>query len=99
MLFVGVGEKMEHGAKYYVTVTAVNSVDMTENAFSEAIGVDLTPPQKGMVVDLTSVYRIDVTSSDNTVAMNAKICQTEEGKGEKPIQAHTCRYWNLCSAC
>ena len=77
--FAGVGEKMEHGAKYYVTVTAVNSVDMTENAFSEAIGVDLTPPQKGMVVDLTSVYRIDVSSSDNTVAMNAKICLTEEG--------------------
>ena len=75
---------MEHGAKYYVTVTAVNSVDMTENAFSEAIGVDLTPPQKGMVVDLTSVYRIDVSSSDNTVAMNAKICLTEEGKRDKP---------------
>ena len=79
MHFVGVEEKIEHGAKYYVTVTAVNSVNTTENAFSEAIGVDLNQPQKGMVVDLTSVYRIDVTSSDNTVAVNAEICPTEEG--------------------
>lgn len=62
-----------------MTVTAVNSVDMTENAFSDAIGVDLTPPQTGMVVDLSSVYIIDATSTDNTVAMNAKVCLTEEG--------------------
>ena len=48
MHFVGVEEKMEHGTKYYVIVTAVNSVDQTENASSEAIGVDLTPPQEGM---------------------------------------------------
>ena len=41
---------------------------MIENALSDAIGMDLTP-QKGMVVDLTSVYRIDVISSDNTVAI------------------------------
>ena len=52
---------------------------MIENALSDAIGVDLTPPQERIVVDLTSVYRIDVISSDNTVAMNAKICLTEEG--------------------
>ena len=52
-----------------------------------------------MVVDLTSVYRIDVTSSDNTVAMNAKICLTEEGKRDKSIQAYTSRYWNVYSTC
>ena len=74
---------------------------MIENALSDAIGMDLTPPQKGMVVDLTSVYiyRIDVTSSDNTVAMNAKICLTEEGKRNKSIQAHTFRYWNVYITC
>lgn len=71
---------MQHGSKYYVTVTAVNMVDMNENAFSDAVGVDLTPPQTGMVVDLHSVYRIDATSTDNTVAMNAKICLTKDGK-------------------
>ena len=81
---------MEHGAKYYVTLTAVHSVDMTENAFSEAIGVDLTPAQKGMVVDLTSVYSIDVTDSDNTVAMNSKICLRKVIR--QIIQAHTWRY-------
>ena len=42
---------------------------MIENALSDAIGVDLTPPQERIVVDLTSVYRINVTSSDNTVAI------------------------------
>lgn len=79
-VFVGIGQKMQHGSKYYVTVTAVNMVDMNENAFSDAVGVDLTPPQTGMVVDLHSVYRIDATSTDNTVAMNAKICLTKDGK-------------------
>ena len=69
---------MEHGA---------NSVDMTEHAFSEAIGDDITQPQEEMVLDLTSVYRIDVTSRYNTVAMNAKICLTEEVK-EKNLFRH-----------
>jgi hypothetical protein len=72
--------KMSQGEEYFVTVTAVNSVYMTSNAFSNAVGVDLTPPQTGMVVDLTSVYRIDASSTDNTVAMNAKICLTEGGR-------------------
>lgn len=70
---------MHHGEEYFVTVTAINSVYMTSNAFSDAVGVDLTPPQAGMVVDLNSVYRIDASSTDNTVSMNAKICLTEEG--------------------
>ena len=60
--------------------------------------MDLTP-QKGMVVDLTSVYRIDVISSDNTVAMNAEICLTEEGTKDTSIQDHTCRYWNAYNTC
>ena len=72
---------------------------MIENALSDAIGVDLTPPQERIVVDLTSVYRIDVTSSDNTVTMNAKICLTEEGKRDKSIQPYTCRYWNVYITC
>ena len=42
---------------------------MIENALFDAIRVDLTPSQEEIVVDLTSVYRIDVTSSDNTVAI------------------------------
>ena len=74
---------------------------MIENALSDAIGMDLTPPKKGMMVDLTSMYicRIDVTSSDNTVTMNARICLTEEGKRDKSIQAYTCRYWNVYITC
>lgn len=71
---------MHHGEEYYVTVTAINTVDMTSNAFSGAVGVDLTPPKAGVVVDLSSVYRIDASSTDNTVSMNAKICATEEGQ-------------------
>ena len=74
---------------------------MIENALSDAIGVDLTPPQKGMVVDLTSMYicRIDVTSSDNTVTMNARICLTEEGKETNLFKLYTCRYWNVYITC
>lgn len=77
--FVDAWKKMYHGEEYYVTVTAINTVDMTSNAFSGAVGVDLTPPKAGMVVDLSSVYRIDASSTDHTVSMNAKICATEEG--------------------
>jgi hypothetical protein len=75
-----VWKQMSQGEEYFVTVTAVNSVYMSSNAFSNAVGVDLTPPQTGTVVDLTSVYRIDASSTDNTVSMNAKICLTEEGR-------------------
>ncbi|XP_062596534.1 uncharacterized protein LOC134257978, partial [Saccostrea cucullata] len=74
----GVGKKMLHGVEYFVTVTAVNYVGMTTSVFSKAIVVDLTPPQSGMVVDLNSVYRIDASSTENTVAMNAKICHSEK---------------------
>lgn len=70
---------MSHGAEYYVTVTAVNTVDMTVNAFSNKIGVDTTPPKTGVVVDLNSVYRIDTKSVDETVGMNAVICKTVAG--------------------
>lgn len=70
---------MSHGAEYYVTVTAVNTVDMTVNAFSNKIGVDTTPPKTGVVVDLNSVYRIDAKSTDETVRMNAVICKTVAG--------------------
>lgn len=71
---------MHHGEEYYVTVTAINMVGMPSNSFSNAVGVDLTPPKAGMVVDLSSVYTIDVSSTQNTVSRNAKICGTEEGK-------------------
>lgn len=70
---------MSHGAEYYVTITAINTVDMTVNAFSNKIGVDTTPPVTGMVVDLNSVYRIDAQSTDETVKMNSLICKTVEG--------------------
>lgn len=71
---------MSHGSEYFVTVTAVNTVDMVVNAFSNKIGVDTTPPKTGIVVDLNSVYRIDAKSTDETVRMNSLICKTVAGQ-------------------
>ena len=71
---------LQHGVSYYVTVTAVNIIGMETSGFSDVIGLDLTPPASGKVVDLHSVFRIDVTNSTATVVMNKKICTTDEGR-------------------
>ncbi|CAG2247498.1 unnamed protein product [Mytilus edulis] len=69
---------LDHGKSYYVTVTAINSVAMETYAFSGPISIDTTPPRHGKVVDLHTVYRINVKDNSETVAMNAKICSTDE---------------------
>ncbi|XP_076085507.1 uncharacterized protein LOC143056307 [Mytilus galloprovincialis] len=74
----GLGDKLHHGDKYYVTVTAVNYVDMEAYAFSAEIGIDSTPPTYGKVIDLHTTYRVDVTDTEMTLAMNAKKCDTDE---------------------
>ncbi|CAG2210833.1 unnamed protein product [Mytilus edulis] len=74
----GLGDKLHHGDKYYVTVTAVNYVDMEAYAFSSEIGIDSTPPTYGKVIDLHTTYRVDVTDTEMTLAMNAKKCDTDD---------------------
>ncbi|VDI73733.1 Hypothetical predicted protein, partial [Mytilus galloprovincialis] len=74
----GVNPLLDHGKSYYVTVTAINSVAMETYAFSGPISIDTTPPRHGKVVDLHTVYRINVKDNSETVAMNAKICTTDE---------------------
>ncbi|VDH98959.1 Hypothetical predicted protein [Mytilus galloprovincialis] len=74
----GLGNKLYHGDKYYVTVTAVNLVDMETYAFSAEIGIDSTPPTYGKVIDLHTTYRVDVTNTEMTLAMNAKKCDTDD---------------------
>lgn len=78
-----------------MTVTAINMVGMSSDAFSNAVIVDQTPPKAGMVVDLSSVYRIDASSTEKTVSMNSKICVTDEGKYiSKAPYNHTIYIWN-----
>ncbi|XP_052081925.1 uncharacterized protein LOC127719726 isoform X2 [Mytilus californianus] len=74
----GLGDKLHHGDKYYVTVTAVNYVDMESYGFSSEIGIDSTPPTYGKVIDLHTTYRVDVTNTEMTLAMNAKKCDTDD---------------------
>ncbi|KAK3104702.1 hypothetical protein FSP39_008103 [Pinctada imbricata] len=74
----GVFGQLQHGVSYFVTVTAVNKVGMEISAFSDVIGVDLTPPTFGRVIDLHSVYRLDNTNNTATVEMNKKVCDTDE---------------------
>ncbi|XP_063408918.1 uncharacterized protein LOC134692399 [Mytilus trossulus] len=74
----GVNNQLDHGRWYYATVTAVNSVAMETYAFSGPISIDTTPPKHGKVVDLHTVYRINVKDNSQTVAMNSKICSTDE---------------------
>ncbi|VDI71255.1 Hypothetical predicted protein, partial [Mytilus galloprovincialis] len=74
----GVNNRLDHGRSYYATVTAVNSVAMETYAFSDSISIDTTPPKHGKVVDLHTIYRINVNDNSDTVAMNAKICTTDE---------------------
>ncbi|CAG2236309.1 unnamed protein product [Mytilus edulis] len=74
----GANYQLDHGSLCFATVTAVNSVDMETYAFSGPISIDTTPPKHGKVVDLHTVYRINVNDNSQTVAMNAKICSTDE---------------------
>ena len=70
---------MVHGQTYYVTVTAVNTVDLQSYAFSGPIAIDTTPPHAGRVIDLHTTYRMDVTNNTATILMNSKTCTTDEG--------------------
>ncbi|KAK3101942.1 hypothetical protein FSP39_007535 [Pinctada imbricata] len=70
--------ELVNGRKYYVTVTAVNAVGLKAYAFSGEIIVDSTPPTFGKVIDLSTSYRADYTSNDQTVNLNRKICTTDE---------------------
>ena len=75
----GETERLIHGKSYFVTITAINTVDLETYAFSGPIAVDTTPPNYGKVINLHSTYRIDATSNSATVDMNANICNTDEG--------------------
>ena len=76
-------------------VTAINSVGLSVSSFSESITVDDTPPVAGMVVELSSITRIDPYNAAATVSMNLMACQTEEGKetvwaGPEVIKLFSC---------
>ncbi|XP_071152144.1 uncharacterized protein, partial [Mytilus edulis] len=73
----GANYQLDHGRSCFATVTAVNSVDMETSAFSGSISIDATPPNHGKVVDLHTVYRINLNDTHQTAAMNAKICTTD----------------------
>jgi hypothetical protein len=49
-------------------------------AFSGPIGIDSTPPTYGKVIDLHTTYRVDVSNLTATYVMNAKICESDDGK-------------------
>ncbi|XP_076086943.1 uncharacterized protein LOC143057517 [Mytilus galloprovincialis] len=73
----GANYQLDHGRSCFATVTAMNSVDMETSAFSGSISIDATPPKHGKVVDLHTVYRINLNDTHQTAAMNAKICTTD----------------------
>ncbi|CAG2187681.1 unnamed protein product [Mytilus edulis] len=74
----GVTKHLKHGKSYYVTVTAINMVDLETYGFSGPIAIDTTPPKYGRVIDLHTTYRLDVTDNEVTVNLNAKVCDEEE---------------------
>ena len=69
----------DHKDRIYATITAENRVGLTVSAYSEVIIVDDTPPSAGVVVELSSVARVDPNDVDKTVQMNRKACTTKEG--------------------
>jgi hypothetical protein len=69
----------DHNDMIYATITAENKVGLTVRAYSKVIVVDDTPPTAGVVVELSSVARIDPNNVDKTVQMNRKACTTMEG--------------------
>ena len=69
-----------HTEILFATVTAVNSVGLNISAYSGPIRVDDTPPQSGVVVELSSASRIDPKNDTATVEMNRRACQTRECK-------------------
>jgi hypothetical protein len=70
----------EHTDILYATVTAENHVGLSVSAYSESITVDNTPPLPGIVVELSSVAKIDPNDVAKTVELNRKACSTEEGE-------------------
>jgi hypothetical protein len=50
---------LEHGKSYYITVTAINTVDMETYAFSGPVAIDTTPPNYGKVVDLHTTFKCE----------------------------------------
>jgi hypothetical protein len=78
-LFIDADSLMNHGKFYYVTVTAINSVELQSYAFSGPIAIDTTPPKAAKVINLHTTYRMDVTNNTATMLMNSKTCITDEG--------------------
>jgi hypothetical protein len=50
-LFIDADSLMNHGKFYYVTVTAINSVELQSYAFSGPIAIDTTPPKAAKVIN------------------------------------------------
>ncbi|XP_053400990.1 uncharacterized protein LOC123541000 [Mercenaria mercenaria] len=68
----------DHNDKIYATVTAENRVGLSVRAYSKVIVVDNTPPSPGVVVELSSVARVNPNDVDKTVEMNRKACSSKE---------------------
>ncbi|XP_048258717.1 uncharacterized protein LOC124137708 isoform X1 [Haliotis rufescens] len=77
-LVSGLADKVTHGQRYYAKVKAINQVGMTSSSISNAINVDTTPPSPGTVVELKSVYIINVTDEIITEKLNTYKCDTQE---------------------
>lgn len=74
------GIDFKHGHSYYVMITAKNAVGLNSSAISEAINIDDTPPEFGMVIELHSEYRIEYNDDEATVAFNNHMCGSDSGK-------------------
>lgn len=69
----------KHSDILYATVTAENAVGLQISAFSSPISVDDTAPEKGVIVELPSIARIDPTNETRTVEMTRTACSSEKG--------------------
>lgn len=69
----------DHTDKFYATVTAVNGVGLDVSAQSNAITVDDTPPEGGVVIELPGMSRIYPNNVSSTVMMNRRACANKEG--------------------
>ncbi|XP_048258679.1 uncharacterized protein LOC124137747 [Haliotis rufescens] len=74
----GLAGDLVHGKSYYAKVKAINQVGMTSSSSSNAMYVDTTQPAPGAVVELKSVYIINVTDEVITEKLNTYECDTEE---------------------
>ncbi|XP_046574117.1 uncharacterized protein LOC124282192 [Haliotis rubra] len=75
---LGLVDKVTHNQRYYAKIKAINQLGMTSSSISNAINVDNTPPAQGTVVELKSVYIINVTDDIVTEKLNTNKCDTEE---------------------